>query len=55
VEDEPTALRGRYSYFMTKRFDELSDFISQKMRMSHIYQPAMLMELLRRGGKAAST
>jgi hypothetical protein len=39
---------------MTKRFNELSDFISQKMRMLHIYQPVMIMELLRRGGKASA-
>jgi hypothetical protein len=32
----------------------LSDFISQKMRMSHIYQPVMLMELPRRGGRASA-
>jgi len=24
-------------------FDELSEFITQRMRMSHIYQPVMLM------------
>jgi hypothetical protein len=39
---------------MTKRFNELYDFISEKVRMSHIYQPVMLMELLRRGGKASN-
>ena len=37
---------------MTTRFNELSDFISNQMRMSHIYQPAMLMELLCNGGVA---
>ena len=37
---------------MTTRFNELSDFISNQMRMSHIYQPAMLMELLSNGGVA---
>jgi len=31
----------------------LSDFIEHKMRMSHIYQPVMLMELLKRGGSAS--
>ena len=30
----------------------LSDFILNKMRMSHIYQPCMLMELLKAGGTA---
>jgi len=31
----------------------LSDFISKKMRMSHIYQPVMLMELLSNKGSAS--
>ena len=31
----------------------LSDFIQNKMRMSHIYQPVMLMELLKRRGNAS--
>jgi ATP adenylyltransferase len=37
----------------SKTFNKLSDFISIQMRMSHIYQPVMLMELLNHGGKAA--
>src|SRR4051794_33363718 len=32
--------------------DELSDFIEHRMRMSHIYQPVMLMTLLAGGGRA---
>lgn len=40
---------------MTKRFEELSDFIRNQMRMSHVYQPVMLIELLRNGGKASVT
>ena len=40
---------------MTARFEELADFIRNRMRMSHIYQPAMLVELLRKGGKASVT
>jgi len=31
-------------------FQELSDFIKNRMRMSHIYQPVMLMTLLRNDG-----
>ncbi len=31
-------------------YQELRDFIENKMQMSHIYQPAMLIELLKRGG-----
>jgi ATP adenylyltransferase len=32
-------------------YDTLTDFITKKMRMSHIYQPVMLMALLKKGGK----
>jgi ATP adenylyltransferase len=32
-------------------FDTLTDFITTKMRMSHVYQPVMLMSLLTKGGK----
>ena len=31
-------------------YDELVDFISNRMRMSHIYQPVMLISLLENGG-----
>ena len=34
-------------------FSKLSDFVEHKMRMSHIYQPVMLIELLKRGGRAS--
>jgi ATP adenylyltransferase len=33
-------------------YSVLSSFITEKMRMSHIYQPAMLIELLNNGGSA---
>ena len=33
---------------MTKAFDKLSDFILNQMRMSHIYQPVMLIEILKK-------
>ena len=36
----------------SKTFKSLSDFIQKKMRMSHIYQPVMLMELLKGSGKS---
>ncbi len=36
----------------SKTFKSLSDFIQNKMRMSHIYQPAMLIELLKGSGKS---
>ena len=39
---------------MSDSFDSLSDFILNKMRMSHIYQPAMLIELLSSNGTATT-
>jgi ATP adenylyltransferase len=36
-------------------FDELLQFVERDMRMSHVYQPAMLRELLSRNGRAAVT
>lgn len=32
-------------------FEKLSDFISNKMQMQHVYQPIMLIELLKHGGQ----
>jgi len=37
----------------SKQFQIISDFIQNRMTMSHIYQPVMLVELLRRGGEAS--
>jgi diadenosine tetraphosphate (Ap4A) HIT family hydrolase len=37
---------------MTSAFATLGNFIQKKMRMSHIYQPVMIKELLARGGAA---
>jgi diadenosine tetraphosphate (Ap4A) HIT family hydrolase len=37
---------------MTSSFKRLRDFIQKQMRMSHIYQPVMIRELLKGGGKA---
>ena len=36
-------------------FVSLSDFIRNRMSMSHIYQPVMLMEILKSGGSASVT
>jgi ATP adenylyltransferase len=38
---------------MSNKFDELSYFIRNNMKMSQIYQPVMLIELLRKGGSAS--
>jgi len=37
---------------MASSFEHLRDFIVNQMRMSHIYQPVMISELLKHGGKA---
>jgi ATP adenylyltransferase len=34
-------------------FDELKQFITQKMQMQHIYQPVMIKTLLESGNKAS--
>jgi len=34
-------------------FEHFRDFIQKRMRMSHIYQPVMIRELLKSGGKAS--
>jgi len=34
---------------------ELKDFVSRRMRMAHIYQPVMLMALLKNGGVCSTT
>ena len=39
---------------MSEAFDLLSEFILKKMRMSHIYQPSMLIELLTNNGEATT-
>lgn len=36
------------------RYSELKHFITKRMRMSHIYQPVMLMALLRHSGKCTT-
>ena len=33
-------------------FTSLCDFLHNKMRMSHVYQPTMIKELLQRNGRA---
>lgn len=36
-------------------FEELADFIEHRMRMSHVYQPVMLMRLLTNRGQATDS
>ncbi|HOC44120.1 MAG TPA: HIT domain-containing protein [Thermoanaerobaculales bacterium] len=36
-------------------YDRLHEFIAERMRMSHIYQPVMLRVLLENGGRASKT
>ena len=33
------------------RYEELSDLVQNQLKMSHIYQPVMLMTLLGKGGR----
>ena len=40
---------------MSMAFEQLSDFLNNRMRMSHVYQPAMLIQLLQNGGRASAT
>jgi len=40
---------------MSGTYEQLSHFIRKEMRMSHIYQPVMLVELLQNGGSAEVT
>lgn len=35
-------------------YEKLTDFITQSMSMAHIYQPVMLIELLKKGGTATT-
>ena len=37
---------------MSEKFNQISDFLLHKMRMTHIYQPVMLIQLLSGGGRA---
>ena len=39
----------------SKRYIELKDFIQNRMRMYHVYQPVMLSALLTQNGTATSS
>ncbi len=36
-------------------YERLVDFVQNRMRMSHVYQPVMLTALLRHGGRRSTT
>jgi len=40
---------------MTEAYKKLKGFLTKEMRMSHVYQPVMLRELMENGGKASVT
>ena len=40
---------------VSETFDRLSEFLLTKMKMSHVYQPVMLMQLLQNEGRATVT
>ncbi len=46
-------MMGKSSSTESSAFSRLKSFIEKRMRMSHIYQPVMLGELLRKGGAAS--
>ncbi len=35
-------------------YEQLLDFVRNRMRMSHVYQPVMLLALLRGGGRSST-
>ena len=39
---------------MSKKYSKLKNYISKKMSMSHIYQPLMLIELIKSNGKVSA-
>jgi ATP adenylyltransferase len=41
--------------FKAMNYHDCENFIQNRMRMSHVYQPVMLMALLEGGGKASTT
>ena len=43
---------SEYTEMSETAFTKLLEYISTKMRMSHIYQPVMIREILVRGGEA---
>jgi hypothetical protein len=51
-----TEMRGSISMNITPEpsaFRQLAEFITKKMRMSHLYQPLMLRTLIKKGGTAS--
>ena len=40
---------------MSEQFNQLSEFLQNQMKMTHIYQPVMLIHLLQNGGSASAT
>ena len=36
-------------------YEQLVDFVQYRMRMSHVYQPVIMLTLLRGGGRASTT
>ena len=40
---------------MNNKYAQLVEFLDNQMRMSHVYQPVMMIELLRSNGRASVT
>ena len=45
---------GQQSARSAMTYEELKDFLQVRMRMSHVYQPLMIRELLTVGGRAST-
>jgi ATP adenylyltransferase len=55
AQDARPGTKAAYMTSHSATFTNLSDFICNRMRMSHVYQPVMLMEIIKRGGRASVT
>jgi ATP adenylyltransferase len=42
-------------YSVRVSYEQLAAFLENHMRMSHVYQPVMIMTLLRKGGRCSAT
>src|SRR5262245_43741675 len=54
-ERRPSQLNRAETMTSSHTYEQLAHFISHEMRMSHVYQPVMLRELLKRKGTATVT
>jgi ATP adenylyltransferase len=53
--NESLASNAQLSYSGRMTYERLADFVQSRMRMSHVYQPVMLIAVLRGGGRRSTT